>query len=98
MWTDDIVSGNWSDPIYFDNPGFDQDLFFDDDGKVYLGFTRRSNPSDLIRCWTAEIDINTGRTLTVQQPLVEVTVLWPEGSHVYKINGTYHLITAAGGT
>ncbi|KAL4887826.1 glycosyl hydrolase [Aspergillus ambiguus] len=98
VWTDDIASGTWSDPVYFDNPGFDQDLFWDDDGKVYLGQTRQQFAGDLVRCWSSEIDLATGRALTQSQPLVNVTVLWPEGSHVYKINGTYYLLTAAGGT
>ena len=51
-----------------------------------------------MRCWTTEIDLKSGNSLTHPQQLVDVTVLWPEGSHVYKINGTYQLITAAGGT
>ncbi|OJJ55354.1 hypothetical protein ASPSYDRAFT_34285 [Aspergillus sydowii CBS 593.65] len=98
IWTDEIASGTWSDPVYIDNPGFDQDLFWDDDGKVYLGQTRQQFMGDLVRCWSSEIDLATGRALTQSQPLVNVTVLWPEGSHVYKINGTYCLVTAAGGT
>lgn len=98
VYTDDIQSGVWSDPIYFDTKGFDNDLFFDDDGKVYLGYTEEVFVGDLVRCWTTEVDIETGRSLTLSQPLVNVTVLWPEGSHVYKINSTYYLMTAAGGT
>ncbi|KAH8694154.1 glycosyl hydrolase [Talaromyces proteolyticus] len=31
---------SWSDPVYFDQVGFDQDLFWDDDGAVYLSTTR----------------------------------------------------------
>lgn len=94
--TSNPVTG--SDPVYFDRPGFDADLFWDDDGKVYLGNTKQQFTGDLVRCWTGEIDLDTGRSLTKPQPLVNVTVLWPEGSHVYKINGTYYLMTAAGGT
>ncbi|KAF4958880.1 hypothetical protein FGADI_2082 [Fusarium gaditjirri] len=42
VWTDTIWDDNaWSDPVYFDNSGFDQDLFWDDDGKVYLSTTMR---------------------------------------------------------
>ncbi|KAL4758216.1 glycoside hydrolase [Aspergillus foveolatus] len=98
VWTDDIESSNRSDPVYSDRPGFEADLFWDDDGKVYLGNTKQQFTSDLVRCWTGEIDLDTGRSLTKPQPLVNVTVLWPQGGHVYKINGTYYLMTAAGGT
>lgn len=99
MYTDDIRSGTWSDPIYFDTPGFDHDLFFDDDGSVYLGWTKpKVFPTDWVECFTSKIDLATGKTTTTPQLLVNVTVLWPEGSHVYKINGTYYLNTAAGGT
>lgn len=34
-------SDSWTDPVYFDQPGFDQDLFWDEDGKVYLSTTYR---------------------------------------------------------
>lgn len=99
MYTDDIKSGEWSDPVYFDTPGFDHDLFFDDDGTVYLGWTKpKVVSSDLVECFTSKIDLATGKTISTPQLLVNVTVLWPEGSHVYKINGTYYLNTAAGGT
>lgn len=91
VWTDDIESDNWSDPVYSDRPGFNADLFWDDDGKVYLGYTKQQFTGGLVRCWTGEIDLDTGRSLTKPQPLVNVTVLWPERSHMYKVNGTYYL-------
>ncbi|KAH1593582.1 hypothetical protein KXX44_008053 [Aspergillus fumigatus] len=82
VWTDDIESDNWSDPVYSDRPGFNADLFWDDDGKVYLGYTKQQFTGGLVRCWTGEIDLDTGRSLTKPQPLVNVTVLWPERSHI----------------
>jgi beta-xylosidase len=37
IWDD----STWSDPVYFDQIGFDHDLFWDDDGTVYLSSTYR---------------------------------------------------------
>ncbi|KAJ7287190.1 glycosyl hydrolase [Mycena rebaudengoi] len=82
---------SWSDPIYVDQQGFDPDLFFDTDGKVYLSI------------FTSEIDIKTGDALTESKfshssPLPLDTPRLAEGSHIFKINGTYHMIAAEAGT
>lgn len=36
VYTDDITSGNWSEPVYLNSLGFDPSLFHDDDGKKWL--------------------------------------------------------------
>ncbi|CAE6350245.1 unnamed protein product [Rhizoctonia solani] len=97
----------WSDPVYVDQWGFDPDLFFDD-GKVYLSSTFGANDfghpnSGYFSIFTSEIDINTGDALTEshfshQSPLPLGTPRLAEGSHIYKINGTYYLMTAEAGT
>ncbi|MCJ1253455.1 hypothetical protein MMC24_001266 [Lignoscripta atroalba] len=95
----------WSDPIYFDQQGFDTDLFFDDDGKVYL----TSTYSEFVETgnfanWITQIDLETGNSLTPSRILHTTTVPpalgYPltEGSHLYKINGLYYMITADSGT
>lgn len=33
VYTDDITSGKWSEPVYLNSLGFDPSLFHDDDGK-----------------------------------------------------------------
>ncbi|KAL5633147.1 hypothetical protein ACGC1H_003593 [Rhizoctonia solani] len=98
----------WSEPVYVDQWGFDPDLFFDNDGKVYLSSTFGANDfghpnSGYFSIFTSEIDIKTGDALTEsrfshQSPLPLDTPRLAEGSHIYKINGTYYLMTAEAGT
>lgn len=85
----------WSKPIFVDGPGFDPDLFFDDDGKVY--FIREDISSYGIHLF--QIDISNGKLLSPDK------LLWEgaedplcEAPHLYKINGWYYLLTAEGGT
>jgi xylan 1,4-beta-xylosidase len=86
----------WSDPIWVDEGIFDPSLLFDDDGKVY--YTRRG-PWGSHAIVQAEIDIKTGKLLTelreVTQGMVSDDI---EGPHLYKIDGTYYLMAAEGGT
>ena len=96
---------SWSDPIYVDQQGFDPDLFFDDDGKVYLTstfseFVETGNFAN----WISEIDIKSGNALSEARVLHTTTVPkelgYPltEGSHLYKIKGWYYMLTADSGT
>ncbi|EMT66530.1 Putative beta-xylosidase [Fusarium odoratissimum] len=93
VWTDNIWDDNaWSDPVYFDNPGFDQDdqLFWDDDGKVYLSTTMRfawRDPNSKQKDFgihISEIDISTGRTLTAPKVIRKSPHGIAEGSHIFK--------------
>ncbi|KAI0109160.1 glycoside hydrolase family 43 protein [Nemania sp. FL0031] len=100
IWDDD----SWSDPIYFDNPGFDQDLFWDDDGKVYLSTTVRlanRRPDSKLKDFgihISEIELATGRTLTPPQLIRESPHGIAEGSHILRRGAYYYLFTAEGGT
>ncbi|KAF8706013.1 glycosyl hydrolase 43 family, partial [Rhizoctonia solani] len=95
------------DPVYIDQWGFDPDLFFDDDGKVYtttaIDAKRFGHPdAGKFSLYTAEIDIETGDSLTesvlnFNSPL-EPNSRLAEGSHIYKFNGTYYLLVAEAGT
>ncbi|OJJ01779.1 hypothetical protein ASPVEDRAFT_71792 [Aspergillus versicolor CBS 583.65] len=91
----------FSDPVPFDFYGIDPDLFFDDDGKVYMtgsfihGYQKK--PQTVIR--QAEIDLATGKLVT------DARDIWagtggncPEGPHIYKRHGWYYLMIAEGGT
>lgn len=83
-------AGPWSDPIFIKAGGIDPDLFFDDDGKVYV----ISSPFLLY-----EIDIKTGNLLTEGRKLWNGTGgRYPEGPHIYKKDGFYYLMIAEGGT
>ena len=99
--------GPWSEPYYLgdDAPGIDPSLFFDDDGKCYYCGTR-PNPEGVRyngdwEIWVQELDLNTmklvGESMAIWKGAVK-GVIWPEGPHIYKINGYYYLMHAEGGT
>ena len=79
----------WSNPVFFDAPKIDPDLFWDDDGKVYV-----ATHSVVIQ----EFDLNTGRTGPAINIWNGTGGVWPEGPHVYKKDGWYYLMIAEGGT
>lgn len=92
VWTED-PAGEWSDPVWVDQGGIDPSLFFDDDGTVYLTST---GPQGIHQ---SVIDIETGQRLTEIRPIWGGTGgRYPEGPHLYKINGLYYLMIAEGGT
>ncbi|PSN72107.1 hypothetical protein BS50DRAFT_484082 [Corynespora cassiicola Philippines] len=102
IWTTDIYSNNWSQPICVPFIGIDPSLFFDDDNRVYYqGCSmiegRVGQPSCTITQF--EIDVTSG------QPLSESKEIWggyarydTEGPHIYKKDGWYYLVAAEGGT
>jgi xylan 1,4-beta-xylosidase len=84
-------AGPWSDPILIQAGGIDPDLFFDEDGKVYV-----ISSTFILN----EIDIKTGKFLTT-----EGRKIWngdggryAEGPHIYKKDGFYYVMAAEGGT
>ncbi|KAL4756490.1 putative xylosidase/arabinosidase [Aspergillus foveolatus] len=92
---------SYSDPLPFEFHGIDPDLFFDDDGKVYMtgsfihGY--RKKPQTVIR--QAEIDLATGKLITTPMDVWAGTGgNCPEGPHIYKKDGWYYLMIAEGGT
>lgn len=83
-------AGPWSDPILVKAAGIDPDLFFDDDGKVYV-----ISSTFILN----EIDILTGESLTEGRKVWNGTGgRYPEGPHIYKKDGYYYLMAAEGGT
>lgn len=88
-------------------PGFDPDLFWDDDGKVYLTSTLGAGfvlpDPGYFSIWITEIDLSTGNSLT-ESRVLHVSTLplntprLAEGSHLYKRDGYYYLMTAEAGT
>lgn len=97
----DIVSGIWSDPLFFQFEGIDPDLFFDDDGRAYVQgswqMDRLTQPSCTIKQF--EIDVTSGK------PWSEPREIWggfarydTEGPHIYKRGAWYYLLVAEGGT
>ena len=96
------IDGNWSDPIYLNSSGFDPSLFHDDDGRKYLvnmlwdwrpGNNRFAGIVLQEYSHAARALIDEPRVIFQGTPLGLT-----EGPHLYKRNGTYHLLTAEGGT
>lgn len=79
----------WSDPVLFDAPKIDPDIFWDDDGKVYVATQG---------CQIQEMDINTGKMGPMINLWNGTGGVWPEGPHIYKKDGWYYIMIAEGGT
>ncbi|KAH7275421.1 glycosyl hydrolase [Fusarium solani] len=100
IFTDDIASDRWSDPVYVDFWGIDPDLFFEDDGRVFIAGCLWSK--DLVEEPTIhgiEINIDTGEHLAPPRLMwTGSSKITPEGPHIYKRDGWYYLLIAEGGT
>ena len=97
-WAED-PAGPWSTPARIPSAiGIDPDLFWDDDGRclmTYAGF----GPGGGEGIVQSEIDPETGRVLTERRWLWSGTGgKFPEGPHLYKIEGWFYLLVAEGGT
>ena len=102
--------GDWSDPIYVPVvKGIDPSFFFDDNGKAYIVSNdvapdgkEEYSGHRTIRC--VEFDVENDCTVGDRVIIVnkgsrpERNPYWIEGPHLYKINGTYYLMCAEGGT
>lgn len=96
VYTDDIY-GEWSEPVYVEQDGIDPSLFFEDGHAYFMSNgTDSKGVGGVVQC---EIDISTGKKLT------ESRCIWQgsggrylESPHLYKVNGTYYLMAAEGGT
>ncbi len=84
-------AGEWSEPITVKQSGGDPALYFENNKAYFV------TASDVILC--SEIDIQTGKIVQAPQKLWSGTGgRFPEGPHLYKINGYYYLMIAEGGT
>ena len=101
--------GDWSDPIYLPVVrGIDPSFFFDEDGRAYIVNNddpegkSEYNGHKTIRC--VEFDVENDCTVGERKVIVnkgsrpENKPYWIEGPHMYKIDGTYDLMCAEGGT
>jgi xylan 1,4-beta-xylosidase len=101
-------AGPWSDPVWIDVGGIDPSLFIDDDGSTWL--LNNDDPRGGSRyqghraIWIQRIDLSTGAMVGPRTQLVDGGVkpednpIWPEGPHIYKVDGWYYLSAAEGGT
>ena len=103
-------AGPWSDPILLPEVGgIDPDIFFDDDGRVYIAHNDAPVGEPLYNghraIWLWEFDLktqkivkNSGRVIVNGGTDITKKPIWIEGPHIYKFNGWYYLICAEGGT
>jgi hypothetical protein len=90
-------AGPWSDPVFVPSAiGIDPDLTWDDQGQCYLTWRALSFGSGEIR--QARLDLATG-ALSEPYPVWQGSGLAaPEGPHLYRIEDTWYLLLAEGGT
>jgi xylan 1,4-beta-xylosidase len=103
-------AGPWSDPIWIPGiNGIDPDIFFDDDGKVYI--THNGPPPNNISVhnghraiYMFEYDLKSEKIIGESKLLVNggtdmaIKPVWIEAPHIIKKDGFYYLICAQGGT
>ena len=103
-------AGPWSDPIWLPEvEGIDPDLFFDDDGKVYISHNGEAPGEALYEghraIWIWQYDPVKQAVLPESKKLLvnggvdlSTKPIWIEAPHIYKHNGWYYLVCAEGGT
>ncbi|WP_308991262.1 glycoside hydrolase family 43 protein [Mariniflexile litorale] len=103
-------SGTWSDPIAIPGvDGIDPDIFFDEDGKVYI--THNGPPPNNISIheghraiYMFEFDLKKEKIVSESKLLVNGGTdmakkpVWIEAPHIIKKDDFYYLICAEGGT
>jgi xylan 1,4-beta-xylosidase len=101
--------GPWSAPVWLKEiDGIDPDIFFDDDGRVWIannGPPKGTPAYDGHRAlWIQEYDPAAKRMIGPRTVIVDKGVdpaakpIWSEGPHIIKKDGYYYLIAAEGGT
>lgn len=94
--------GPWSEPVWLGSMSADPSLLFDDDGKTYVVHPGGEGPRGGM-IYLMELDLAKGAYKEVST--LPGRLVWtgtggqfPEGPHLYKINGRYYLMIAEGGT
>ncbi|MES2825169.1 MAG: glycoside hydrolase family 43 protein [Pseudomonadota bacterium] len=101
-------AGPWSDPIWLPHlGGIDPSIFFEDDGKTYIVHHKDPSPRKYAahtQIALMQVDSKTFKPLSDDVVLVDGSEKQPwhteyiEGPHLYKVDGTYYLSAAGGGT
>ena len=103
-------AGPWSEPVLLPEiGGIDPDLFFDDDGRVFIAHNDEPEGPALYEghraIWLKEVDLANGKVINgFNKVIVNGGVdiakrpIWVEGPHLYKLDDWYYLLCAEGGT
>ncbi len=85
------IKGPWKRTI-FPEYLYDPGLFFDDDGKVYVAHGQQ-------KIFITELNADALSVKTPQKEIYENRDFpYLEGSHMYKVNGKYYILSTTGGT
>jgi xylan 1,4-beta-xylosidase len=103
------AAGPWSSPIWLKEiDGIDPDIFFDDDGKIWI--TNNGPPAGKPEyeghraLWIQQFDLAKQALIGPRNVIVDkgadptAKPIWIEGPHIIKKDGWYYLIAAEGGT
>jgi len=103
-------AGPWSDPTLLPEiNGIDPDLFFDDDGRVYITHNGEPEGGPLYEghraIWQWEYDLQadaviegSGRMIVNGGVDLSKKPIWIEAPHIYRVGDWYYLSCAEGGT
>lgn len=103
-------AGPWSDPLPLPEiRGIDPDIFFDDDGRVYITHNGEPEGEALYdghrAIWIWEYDLSgrqviadSGRLIVNGGTDLAKKPIWIEAPHIYKVGDWYYLSCAEGGT
>jgi len=99
-------AGPWSEPVWLEGIGIDPCVFWDDDGRTYMMAVWDSHDRSKwipgqVEIYMHEVDLKTGKLIGERFYLTTGAFkdsVVAEGPHLYKINGTYYLIIAEGGS
>ncbi|MFC7203183.1 glycoside hydrolase family 43 protein [Haloferax namakaokahaiae] len=89
-------AGEWSEPTQLDVPGFDPDLFFDGD-TAYLSYAHGPTLAETT-IKQATVNPDTGDVGEPSELWRGIEGTFAEAPHLYRVDGTYYLLTAEGGT
>lgn len=103
------AGGPYSDPVWLKEiDGIDPSFFFDDDGKAYIVNNGPPEGTPLYNghraIWIQEFHVASQKLVGPRKVLVNGGTdlakkpIWIEGPHLYRIDGTYFLVCAEGGT
>ena len=102
VWTEDIASGEWSDPHYINSSGFDPSLFHDDGGRKWVVnqlWDHRAGRNSFAGIVMQEYDHAAGGLVgPITNIFTGTSAKVTEGPHLYRQDGWYYLVTAEGGT